>query len=309
MARHDLSVGKAPSSLHILAYRVLGTGPARKFLMTRNVRENLLKAHIDVNHVIYVSSMFFWSSFSFAASIPITFLVLEYLFPFLIGFKMLALQSLLLSLLVGAICGATCFAIYYYYPAYKASNLRITIEKNLVYIANYMAILASAGATPGQAFSSLARVGEIYGVRAIARSIIKNVEILGQDVISAINEESTRTPSRDFAEFLQGYIATLETGGNLQSYLSTMAEKFMDSRRRLLTRLIDQLNLAGEIFVAGLVALPVIMITILSVMGFFGGEVFAGLSAPQVMALMAYIFIPFTAIGVIIFIDAIMSSW
>lgn len=303
------AAAKTPLNFHILAYKVLGNGPAKILPMRRRIRENLIKAYIDVNYIIYLSSMCFWSLVTFAISSPATFLVLNFLLPLLLKFEMSILQSFFLSLIAGLTCGATCFLIFYFYPLYVASNLKITIEKNLVYVANYMAILSSAGATPGQTFSSLARVGEIYGVKHSARSIIKNVELLGRDIIAAIDQESRRTPSRDFADFLQGYIATLETGGNLRSYLSTMAEKFMDSRRRLLTRLIDQLNLAGEVFVAALVALPVILITILSVMGFFGGEVFAGLSAPQVMALMVYIFIPVTAVGVIIFIDAIMSSW
>lgn len=301
--------GKGPSSMHLLAFKVLGPHPVRSFPLTRRVRENLIKAHLEINHAVYITSMIFWSVIVFVASTIITFLVINSLLPLVVEFTIPLTQSLIMSLLMGLTCGAVCFAIYYYYPVYASSNLRITLEKNLVYIANYMAILANAGATPGQTFSSLARVGEIYSVKRIARSIIKSVELLGQDIISAIDEESKRVPSREFADFLQGYIATLQTGGNLQSYLLTMAEEFMESRRRLLRKLIDQLNLAGELFVAALVALPVIMITILSVMGFFGGEVLAGLSAPQLMALMAYIFIPVTAVGVLIFIDAVMSSW
>ncbi len=295
-------------SLHVLGYRILGNVPARVIPFTQQVKQNLRAANIRINHIVYMSSMLFWSVIAFISSISIAFLLLEYLFP-LLGFTFALLYSTIYSVLVGLTSGGVCFAAFLFYPSYKASNLKMKIEKSLVYIANYMAILSSAGATPGQTFTSLGTVGEVYNIRESARTIIKNVEFLGEDIVSSIDKESKNTPSQDYAAFLQGYIATLRTGGDLQPYLMTMSEKFMESRRRLLTKMINQLDLAGELFVAVLVALPVILITMLSIMGFFGGEVLVGLDAPQVMTLMTYIFIPFIAIGIIIFIDSIMSGW
>lgn len=297
-----------PVGLHILAYRLLGGTPTRIFPLAEKVRDRLMTANIRVNHVIYISSMFFWSIIAAILPFPITFLTLQYVLP-PIGIIVPLQFSLLYSLLISLASGGITFLVFFYYPSYAASSLKISIEKNLVYVANYMAILSSAGATPGETFASLARVGEVFGLKESARSIIRNVELLGEDVLTALDVESKRTPSREYADFLQGYIATLRTGGNLQTYLMAMSRKFIDDRRRLLSKMISQLNLAGELFVAALVALPIIMVTVLSIMGFFGGEVLAGLSAPQIMALMVYIFIPFTAIGVLIFIDAVMSSW
>ena len=88
-----------------------------------------------------------------------------------------------------------------------------------------------------------------------------------------------------------------------------MSKQFLETRRRLLARVIDQLNLAGEIFVAALIALPVILITLLSIMGFFGGEVGGALTPPQLMMVVVYAVIPVLAVVVIVLIDAILSSW
>ncbi len=303
--------GKAddPSiDLHALGYRLLGRGPSKITPLTRYVRRNLEKTNIRVNHIVYVSSMFFWTLIASAASFPPSFLFINYFLP-LIGLRIPAYNAVLYSLIITFASGGLTFITFLYYPKYIASSIKLKIEKNLVYIANYMSILASAGATPEETFASLARSGDIFGVRESARAIIRRVELLGEDVLKALDEESRRSPSREYADFLQGYVATLRIGGNLQTYLSAMANKFMESRRRLMAKMINQLNLAGEIFVAALVALPVILITVLSIMGFFGGEVLGGLTAPQLMALMTYVFIPFTAIGVLVFIDAVMAGW
>ena len=294
--------------LHVLGYRCFGNAPARIFPFSKKVRENLLRANIKINHVVYVSSMFFWGFIAFVLTFPLVFFLLEYFFPIL-KIVLPTLLSIEYSILIGVMAFGITLSTFLYYPSYVASTIKMKIEKNLVYVGNYMVILNGAGATPGETFRSLAEVGEVFGLKESARSIIKNVEMLGADLISALKEESRKTPSKEYSSFLQGYVATVQTGGDLKGYLLSMSRKFMDSRRRLLSRMIDQLGLAGEIYVTILVAFPIIMITLLSIMGFFGGEVIGGLSAAQVMPILVYLLVPFAAIGVLVFVDAIMSSW
>jgi len=295
-------------NIHALGYRLLGDFPARIFPLSKKTRESLLKANIRINHVVYVSSMLFWVVVAFVLPLPISFFIISTLVS-LLRLQFPGWFPLFLSLIISLVSGGVTFVLFLYYPIYKASALKRLIEKNLVYSANYMTILSSAGATTEDTFNSLRRVGQVFGLRDSASSIVKHVELLGEDTIAALDGESRRTPSKEYADFLQGYIATIQSGGNVQNYLMTMAKKFMDSRRRLLNKMIGQLGLAGELFVAALVALPIIMVTMLSIMGFFGGEVMGGLSAPQLMAMMVYVLIPFTAVGVLVFIDAVMASW
>ncbi|MCS7119788.1 MAG: type II secretion system F family protein [Nitrososphaerota archaeon] len=294
--------------IHLVGYRILGSIPSKIFPFTQKMREKLLRANVKVSHVVYISSMFFWSITVFALSFGILSVIFEHLLTNLGLFVQQAFTPYDL-LLVSILFGILVFAIFWYYPSYVSSNLKRRIEKNMVYTANYMAILTNAGATPGQIFSSLAKYGEIFAIKESAISIIKNVELLGEDILSALDLESKRTPSREYGDFLQGYIATLQIGGNVQSYLAAMSEKFMERRRRILAKMIDQLTLVGEVFIAGLIAMPVIMISLLAVMGFVGGEVLAGLTAHHIMTLITYVFIPFVAIALLIFIDVIMSSW
>lgn len=295
-------------NFHAIAYRYLKDAPAKKFRFSKKIRDNLIRSHIKINHVVYISSMFFWSIIVAISTFPISLILFEFLAPIL-GISSPTIFSVIYSLLVSTLVGGVTFLTFFYYPIHIASSIKGQIEKNMVYTANYMTILSNAGATTEETFASLVRVGKFFGVKESAKAIMKSIEFLGDDTIMAINEESKRTPSKDYGAFLQGYIASMQTGGNRESYLAAMAEKFMDSRKRTLSRLIEQLDMAGELFVAGLVAFPIIMITLLSVMGFFGGDVMGGLSAPQLMSLMTYIVIPFVAIGLLIFIDALMSSW
>jgi len=272
------------------------------------MRESLIRAGIGINHIVYISSAFFWSAVAFVSASSAAFLSFLHPFPLFVISASVSL-SIMWSLFLGVTSGAIVFAIFLYYPNYVASKSRATIDRNLVYITSYMAILSSAGVTPEDTLSSLAKVGEVYGLKVSVKSITKSIEFLGEDTMSALDEESQRTPSREYGNLLQGYIATLREGGDLQSYLLMMSRKFMDSRKRLLSRIISQLSLAGEIFIAALVTLPIVMATVLSIVGFFGGEIIGGLSAPQTMALMNYILVPLIGIGALILIDIIASRW
>jgi len=307
MKRKKEKAPKTFSPLHALAYRFLGGAPAKRFAFSKKVRENLLKSSIKINHVVYISSMFFWSIIASILTFPISYFMFTLFLP-LFEITLSTLFSIIFSLLASVMAGGVTFGVFMYFPHYRASNIKRRIEKDMVYTLNYMSILSSSGSTPEITFSSLARAGKIFGIDESAKSIMKSIELLGEDTVTALDHESKRTPSQDYADFLQGYIATTQTGGSRDAYLAVMAEKFMDSRKNKMAKMIEQLNLAGELFVAALVAFPIIMVSMLSIMGFFGGEVAGGLSAPQHMSLMTYGLIPVVAIGVLVFIDAIMSS-
>lgn len=296
------------SSLHGLAYSILKERPARVYPWSASMREQLMKAGVGVSHVVYISSMFFWTIITSVAASAVSIAVFSLVLPMLrIGLP--PLTAILVEAASPALAGGVTFLIFQVYPKYKASGQKTNIDRNLVYTVNYMNILSGAGGTTEEIFLSLAKAGEVYGVEKSARAMIRDIEILGLDVLTALDTESKRSPSPDYANLLQGYISVITTGGDIGAYLNAMADQFLESRKRLLTRMIEQLNMAGEMFISALVAMPVIMITILSIMGFFGGELMGGLSPPQMMMLMVYVMIPMTAIGILIFIDAIMSSW
>lgn len=296
------------SRLHGLAYSILKDKPSRVYPWSASLREQLMKAGVSVSHVVYISSMFFWTLMVSIAASAVSITLFSLIFPIL-RLELPPLMAILAEGASPALAGSITFLIFQFYPKYKAGSRKSKIDKNLVYVTNYMNIISSTGATTEEVFLSLAKVGEVYGVEKSARAIIRDIEVLGLDILTALDMESKRSPSPDYADLLQGCLSTITTGGDIGAYLSAMAEQFLGSRKRFLTRMIEQLNLAGELYVAALVALPVIMITLLSIMGFFGGQLLGGLSPPQVMMLMVYVMVPMTAMVVLIFIDAIMSSW
>jgi len=251
--------------------------------------------------------MFFWGLISMLISSIVS-------FPLVYALTVLKVLSFQLPWFVYSLgitlgVGMIVMMAFLYYPRFIAGGVRTKIDKNIVYIINYMSILAGAGVTTENIFSSLAEKGEIYNVQDSARSIVRDIDVLGKDIISAIDDECTNTLSKKFSKLLSGINSITRTGGNLQAFLSQTADSQMNVRRRELSKLTTQLNLAAETYVVLGIAFPVILTTLLSMMGIFGGEVMAGLDPMQLMSLMTYVFFPVAALGVLLLIDGVTSSW
>jgi archaellum biogenesis protein FlaJ (TadC family) len=62
-------------------------------------------------------------------------------------------------------------------------------------------------------------------------------------------------------------------GGNLSGYLREQADKLKRERMQNLRRFVDNLSVVAEAYVTFLVALPLMLIVMLSILSFIGGEI------------------------------------
>jgi flagellar protein FlaJ len=252
--------------------------------------------------------MVFWSLVSIIIAAIVT-------FPSTLAVNMILqmnlsiIQILVITLEIALSIGALVFIIFFFYPNYLSGKIKTRIDKNLVYIVNYMSILSGAGVITEEIFTSLAESGSTYGVKGSAKSVVRDIEVLGKDILSAMDDESKRTPSKDYSRILQGFIGTTRSGGDVRIYLEETARQQMEVRRRRLSNLVSQLNLAAEAYVAIGIAFPVILTSLLTLMGIFGGQIIAGLGPIQLMYLMNYVFVPLASIGVILLVDGMSSTW
>jgi archaellum biogenesis protein FlaJ (TadC family) len=307
---------KKNSQLSILldiGYIVFKDLPAKILPKPKWIKTKLESAGIRVSYVVYMSATLFWT---------ITIPVLIYAFiPYCIDLPSLNLilstlmanpslfiDPQIIRLIVSFISGITTIILFYTYPLYVSGKVKREIERNLVYITNYLAIMESGGATSEEMFTSLAEVGNVFGIEQSGEHIMRSVDFLGKDIFNAMDNESKRTPSKEYGSFLQGFISTVRKGGDLKAYLVSMSEKHIEDRKRLLNRLVTKMNFVAEVFIIALVAFPIIMIVLLTVMESMGDQVLGDLTGMQLMHLMTYAIVPSAAIGVMFFIDIISGK-
>jgi len=260
---------------------------------------NLQKSGIKVSFKAYVSlAVLITATLSVAALVLIP----------LVLFFVLKL-SIMSSILFGV--GGSLFTMaltlmgFYTYPILRADSRKRALEDGLPFISGYMAILAGAGVSVANMFRSLAQVDASLAVSSEARTIVRDMELFGIDVLSALEAASKRTPSVRFKDLLEGLIATVHSGGNMEKYLAQRSRHFMRLKKIALRRFADTLGVLAEFYVVLLVAGPLILVVMLGVMAMLGGGGQGLLDPRLLLYLLTYLGLPLGSIVFLILLDMV----
>ena len=231
------------------------------------LRNQLVKARIPLLAEDYVATSIMQVIMTFLGGLIFTLFLLGFLFPELRGMEdpntgenfeisqtveiiVGAVLLLVLPLLVGL--------IQWLPPAFLEGSRASNMDRQLPFAASYVSAMAAANATPSQTFKSLARNKDIYGeISNDAAWIYHSMEFIGRDLVTTLKEAVDRTPSERFAEFLQGIIGTVTSGGNLKLYFLNRSEYYGQQNRVHVKDVLQQMALFSEAYVVVAVALPI----------------------------------------------------
>ena len=158
-------------------------------------------------------------------------------------------------------------------PASKAKSRGKKIDKYMPYATNFINTMSVAGISPAEIFEALSTI-ELYDeVQKEAKKITTEIDIMGVDTITALRNAIKITPSEKFKEFIQGMLGVIQSGSELGPYFSRCVEKYMltdliDRKRNL-----ESLAIMAESFVVTVIAFPLFLIIIFSIMGLTGGGI------------------------------------
>lgn len=286
----------------VLAFRLIGDKTTKILPLFKDLDANLHRSEIKINFKAYVSLTILTC---LLASV-FTLLIIPFLLHFV--FHIPLFSSILFGIGGSLLAGAASIIGFYVYPLYRADNLKRALEDALPFTTGYMAILAGSGVAPDFIFRSLARVDAPLAVSHEARIITRDVELFGQDIISALEAASKRTPSEKFRELLEGFIATIHSGGDLVAYLTDRSRRYMRLKRIALRRFADTLAVLAEFYVTLLVAGPLLLVVMLAVMAMLGGGI--GILDPTILlCLLTYIAIPVGSIVFLLILDVVSPKW
>jgi flagellar protein FlaJ len=288
---------------HSIAYRLIGEKTGRFLPFFRDLDSNLQRSGLKINFKAYVSlTVLVTILTSFAALILIPCLLTFFLnVPF---FSVVLFGA-------GGGLFAVAFSIigFYVYPVYRADKLRRELEDELPFTTGYTAILASAGVSPEKIFYSLSNLSVPLAVSAEAKNVVRDVNLFGLDIISALEKTSRRTPSERFREMLEGFISTIHSGGDLAAYLREKSKQYMKLKRISLQKFSDTLSILSEFYVALLVTGPLLLVIMLAVMAMLGGGGLGKLGPDLFLSILTYLGIPLGSIVFLIILDATSPRW
>uniref|UniRef100_A0A7J2TJ33 Type II secretion protein F n=1 Tax=Archaeoglobus fulgidus TaxID=2234 RepID=A0A7J2TJ33_ARCFL len=164
--------------------------------------------------------------------------------------------------------GSFLFAIY---PSIVISDRKSKIDRTLPHAIILMLSLSKGGMNLVNVFKSLAENHEVYGeISREASRIIWEIEGLGKDLRTAIANAIEVSPSQNWREFLHGLITVIDSGGDITKYLEERADFYFERARQNQKSFIEFLSLMAETYVTALVAGPLFLIIIQTVMSVIG---------------------------------------
>ena len=249
------------------AYNLLGKRIERFLPEFEELHINLRRAGIQITFKAYVAFMFLISIIAFAAALVLSLVMV----PLITGISFLSGNNFLFSFMLAGLSAVMTLILTYVYPGTKASNRKIPIENNLPYISSFLTLLSSSNVAPSTIFSAVARIDTLKEVRQEFSNIIRDVEVFGEDLMSAITTNAKFTPNEKLRELLIGYVATIRTGGNPTEYLKVQAEAITRDRLGKLDMMLESLSAIAEIYVMVLVAMPLLFVVLFATLGMIGG--------------------------------------
>lgn len=263
------------------AYRTLGSVVARSAQSNVHLGMSLRKAHIRLRPEMYLGTSFMNMLVAFAAAVMLVATLAALSISDAVALPASVFVVLVPLPLVLAI---TIYLVTFVLPDVRAGNRARNIDANLPYAMNYIATMASAGVTPDRIFASLASQPMYGEVAREAAWITRDMRVLGFDLVHALASAIDRSPSRRFQDFLQGTLASLTSGGNLKDFLVSKADQFMYENRQEQRKFLENMGLIAESFVTVVVAAPLFLMVLLSVMTMMGDN-------PRQTLMLGYVFI------------------
>ena len=260
-------------------------------------KNQLVKARIPLLAEDYVATSLMQVVLTFLGGLFLTLFLVGFLVPqletmedpanagenFSISNTIQYIAAAVLILILPALVGFIQFVT----PAFLEGSRGTNMDRQIPFAASYVSAMAAANATPSQTFKSLARNKDIYGeISNEAAWIYHSMEFMGRDLVTTLKEAVDRTPSERFAEFIQGIIGTVTSGGNLKLYFLNRSEYYGQQNRVHVKDVLQQMALFSEAYVVVAVALPIFAMIIAVITFWVSG---AGMQLEKIhMALLVF---------------------
>jgi len=284
----------------VLAYRWIGTRTEKILPQFKDLTPVIQKAALKLSLQAFVSLLVLFAAISGVASILITSIIVA-----------IDGAPILLAIVYGlGLCllmGVGVFGILYFAPSLLASSRRKKMDLELPFVASHMSILAAAAIPPTRMFKLMEDSRTTPEIASDSNEIVRDVEVLGKDVMTALEAERDRSPSNAFAELLEGLVATIRSGGDMKSYLLDATHTIMDLRRIAAKQMVESLASFAEIYMTLMIVFPLLVIVMFSVMALIGGGL-GGLSVTTMMIFITYGVIPLCGMAIIVMLDSLFVA-
>lgn len=193
------------------------------------------------------------------------------------------------SVLLGTIAASIVYAIRWTIPSVRATTRARQIDASLARMVAFIYAQSRGGMAFPDVMRSLSNNKGVFGAGADEMQVgVRNIDLFGQDLVTAVRGLSRRTPSEQFQKFLENLTSVLQSGRNLSTFLSDQYERYREEAEEQQRQILELLATTAEVYVTTVVAGMLFLITILLIIGLTSGDTLV------LVQLLTYVILPGT---------------
>ena len=223
-----------------------------------SLRRSIRASHLPYSQYSYVMMMLACCTISICAFIGLT------AFMLISGYQLIPrIPNIWTILILFILLVPGVFIGIFTYPSTVATSRKSSIELDLPYAITYMQALSMTMTLYNvirkiyEADDLFGEVGKEFGL------IVRDVEVFGDDLYTAIRNLQAVTPSKNLEEFLNDLLLLSNSGGDITNFLSSRSAYFRESAARELENVLKTIEIMAEVYVTAFVAGPITMIIII----------------------------------------------
>jgi flagellar protein FlaJ len=192
-------------------------------------------------------------------------------------------------------------------PVLNAKTRATKLGEEIPHYVGYMATLCASGLSLEGVFKAISKEDSNEEIIKDAKFITRNIEILGMDVITAVNDLIKRTPKGPYSELLDGAVITFKAGGNLREFFLATAKVQLEEKKLNVKRSTESLGIIAELYTILLIVFPLMAVIMLSIMAIMSPNL-AGFDLITLMNLLTYVMVPLFGIVLLIMMHSMVPK-
>ena len=182
----------------------------------------------------------------------------------------------------------------------RATARERRIDATLPRAVAFMYALSRSGMSLPRILRALADNEAVYGEAAAEFGVaVREIDVFGTDVITALEATGQRTPSDELAELATNLASVLDSNQRLAAYLADHHERSRAAATATHEQSLDRLSAAAEGYVTVLVVGPLFLLTTLTILGLVVADTTVALRG------IVYVAVPLGTAGFLLAIDRI----
>jgi flagellar protein FlaJ len=174
----------------------------------------------------------------------------------------------------------------------RIASKKVKIDNSLPFVLAYMATLSSAGMNPVEVIKHVG-LKDFGPTSTEFRKIVYRFDVLGQDIIAAINYIALNTPSQQLHDMLIGISNIIISGGSMKAYCEQESKNLFDQRKNKLKQFIDSLAAYSEGYLGGVTVSVIMGLVAIILLGTLGIQLIPNFGTQDLMLVFVFFAIPF----------------